>query len=102
MKRIVAITLTAVLICCYFTGFGENAAQNLPETWKQELALADEMGIRTDCLDQATISGKEMMAMLDKLVAYAAPDRVDQWMSQYEQLRTFDKELKRFDAMGMC
>lgn len=23
-------------------------------------------------------------------------------MSQYEQLRTFDKELKRFDAMGMC
>ena len=102
MKKTISIFLTVVLICCYVTGIGENPAQDLPETWKQELALADEMGIRTDSLDQATVSGKEMMDMLDKLVAYAAPDRIDQWMGQYDQLRNFDGELKRFDAMGMC
>ena len=87
------------------TGYADSYITNdqltLPDSWKDELQLADELGITLRDTDQENVSGAEMMKLLDRLVAKAAPDRLDEWRAMYPQLRNNPGLLTRFDAMGM-
>jgi len=49
---------------------------------------------------QETISGAELAELLDKLVAYAAPDKLAEWQEMYPVLRASEEPLTRFDAMA--
>lgn len=101
MKK--AISVLVALMLSVASGVPTLAESgSLPELWAQELSSAGEIGISLEKADQETITGREMMEMLDHLVAYTAPDRETEWKAMYGQLRTHDQPLTRFDAMGMC
>ena len=60
----------------------------------------DALGLSTDKLSQSTISGVEMTELLDKLVAYAAPDKLAEWQTKYPVLRASSEPLYRYDMMS--
>ena len=62
---------------------------------------AAELGLPMDQMEQESVSGKEMMALLDILVAAAAPEKTGEWQQMYTQLREHTQPLTRFDAMAM-
>ena len=68
---------------------------DLPQTWQQELLLADYMGLPMDQLEKETITGAEMAALLDTLVAFEVPNRLSQWKSMYPVFRAYQKPLPR-------
>ncbi len=73
----------------------------LPQTWQQELLLADYMGLPMDQLEKETITGAEMAALLDTLVAFEAPNRLSQWKSMYPVFRAYQKPLPRIDVQSV-
>lgn len=73
---------------------------DLSEIEKQELMQANQLGIPMDDISKETISGAEMMHLLDWFVGYAAPEMMDEWKSRLPALRQSDAELCRFDAMA--
>lgn len=72
---------------------------DIPDLWKQELNHAIQLGMPMDKIQQETISGKEMMELLDWFVNYAAPDKADTWKEQLLIIRKSNARLSRFDAM---
>lgn len=60
----------------------------------------DALGLSTDKLSQSTISGVEMTELLDKLVAYAAPEKLAEWQTKYPVLRESSKALLRIDVLS--
>lgn len=50
----------------------------LPDSWKQELLYALELGLPMENVQQATISGAEMAELLDHFVEYANPDKLSE------------------------
>lgn len=60
----------------------------------------DALGLSTDKLSQSTISGVEMTELLDKLVAYAAPDKLAEWQTKYPVLRASAEPLNRYDTLA--
>ena len=71
----------------------------IPDLWKQELRCAAQLGMPVDKISQKSLSGKEMMGLLDWFVAYAAPEQVDSWSIQLPDLRKSKAQIARFDAM---
>ena len=76
-------------------------ALDFPDSWKQELLYALELGLPMENVQQTTISGAEMMELLDHFVQYANPDKLAQWQELLPGLRTHEDALTRFDAMGI-
>ncbi|MBQ4047368.1 MAG: S-layer homology domain-containing protein [Clostridia bacterium] len=58
------------------------------------------LGISTEKSGQKTISGREMTQLLDKLVAYAAPEKLAEWQTKYPVLRASEMALKRIDVLA--
>ena len=73
---------------------------DIPDLWKQELCHAMQLGMPMDRIQQATISGAEMVELLDCFVEYANPDKLEEWKELLPKLRTHEDALTRFDAMG--
>lgn len=71
------------------------------DSWIEELLFAAEIGLPVDKLEQETISGEELAEVLDAFVAYAAPDKVEEWRNAYPNFRSSKDALKRFDAMTL-
>lgn len=68
----------------------------------EELAHASCYGLQLDQLSKPTITGREMMALLDGIVAFHCEDfRVDEWKNMFSRQREWDQPLTRFDAMAM-
>ena len=76
------------------------AGMAITDSWKQELLLLNYMGLPMDKLEQVTISGKEMAALLDAFVAYAAPEKLNSWKELYPVLRAHEEPLMRIDALA--
>ncbi len=70
------------------------------ELIKEELQLAVSLGFSVEKLEQESINGMEYAELLDALVGYAAPGKLDEWQKQHKVLRSYDKPLERFDAMA--
>ena len=101
MKKVVSVvTAFMFLFAVGVPALAESGT--LPELRDRELSFAGEIGISLEKADQETVTGREMMEMLDHLVTCAAPDREAEWLAMYGRLRTHDQPLTRFDAMGMC
>ncbi len=58
------------------------------------------LGLSTQKSEQKTISGREMTALLDKLVAYAAPEKLAEWQTKYPVLRASEDPLNRYDTLA--
>ena len=69
------------------------------DLWKQELLHAHQLGIPLDKISQASVSGSEMMELLDWFVEYAAPDRLNEWQKHLPLVRQSSVKLPRFEAM---
>ena len=63
-------------------------------------AFADELELPAEKALQDTISGAEMMELLDRYVAFAAPEQLSAWEGAYPELRKSTEPLIRFDAMA--
>ncbi len=80
----------------------ESVIDNLPieNTSKIELHLAEDLGFPMDKIEQEAITGAEYVELLDKLIAYAMPDKLDKWQASHSTLRSYDKDLNRYEAMA--
>ena len=58
------------------------------------------LGLSEDRINNSTISGSEMVQLLDKLVAYAAPDKLEEWETKYPVLRSSSEPLERYDMIS--
>lgn len=76
------------------------AALHVDEAYKPELVRASEAGLPLNKAEQETISGSEMMELLDVFVSIAAPDKLTDWQATYPKLRSSSDPLIRFDAMA--
>lgn len=76
------------------------AALHVDEAYKPELVRASEAGLPLDKAEQETITGGEMMELLDVFVSIAAPDKLADWQTEYPLLRAGRRPLIRFDAMA--
>lgn len=76
------------------------AGLDLPDTWKEELLRADAMGFPMERLEQSTVSGREMAALLDRLVDHAAPEKLAEWRALLPEFAAYEGPLTRFDAMA--
>ncbi|MBQ5313023.1 MAG: hypothetical protein J6K30_03110, partial [Oscillospiraceae bacterium] len=119
-NRWLCLLLVVMMILGLLSGCGDNkAAQSnsaqetsttknqseiinnldIPDLWKQELNHAIQLGMPMDKIQQDTISGKEMMELLDSFVNYAAAEKTDSWKEQFPAIRESNAQLSRFDAM---
>lgn len=73
---------------------------DLPDSWKEELLRADAMGFPMERLEQSTVSGREMAALLDRLVDHAAPEKLAEWRALLPEFAAYEGPLTRFDAMA--
>ena len=73
---------------------------NIPALWKEELRYADSLGFSMTSLEQPTITGVELTELLDNFMAYAAPDKLEQWKSQYPKLRESTHPISRINLLG--
>lgn len=60
----------------------------------------DALELPTEQALNRTISGAEMMALLDRMVAYAAPEKLDAWKTMYPLLRESTEPLIRYDMLA--
>jgi len=70
------------------------------EATEQELLYASEMGFPTENLSQPQITGQEMTTLLDRLVEYAAPEKLEEWKTFYTTFRSNAEPLRRIDALS--
>ena len=102
-KRIISMLLSLALTLGLLSGCSGGtepsiatpeelvAALDISETWKQELLHAAELGFPMENVQKETISGREMAAILDKLVEYAAPEKLEEWKALYPAFRSTGK-----------
>lgn len=84
------------LICIPVQAYGS-------ETYKALSGFEDyieKLDLDTDSPEKQTITGAELTQMLDKVVAYAAPEKLDAWQQLYPVLRSDDRALKRIDVIS--
>ena len=119
-KRLLSLLLAVVMILGMLSGCGDNKAEqsnstletsttenqseiinnlDIPDLWKQELNHAIQLGMPMDKVQQETISGKEMMELLDWFVNYAVAEKTGSWKEQFLTIRKSNARLSRFDAM---
>ncbi len=106
MKRIITLLMAFLILFNFLPGCAENSpsgsdGRDIPDSWKEELRQSDSIGISIDSAGQDHVTGSEMMALLDRLVASAAPEKLGEWQAMYSRLREHSGALTRFDAMGM-
>ena len=111
-KRIISMLLSLALTLGLLSGCSGGtepsiatpeelvAALDISETWKQELLHAAELGFPMENVQKETISGREMAAILDKLVEYAAPEKLEEWKALYPAFRSTGKDLTRIDVLS--
>jgi len=112
IKRMVCLLLSVVLAMGMLTGCGAPtaaepaqspeeaiAALELNEAAKQELSYAAGLGFSMENLNRQ-ISGGELANLLDRLVEYAAPEKLDEWKTLYPALRKSKDKLRRIDALS--
>jgi len=128
-KRTISLLLVAVLVLGVLSGCNSNSLEQINPTtdtsqnqtqeaptteetsekineldisdlWKQELLHATQLGMPMGKVQQGSISGKEMMELLDWFVEYAEPEALDDWENQLPTLRESNAALSRFDAMA--
>lgn len=123
-KRMISLLLSVMMVVGVLSGcnsnsptkdISQNQTQETPATeetserineldisdlWKQELLHATQLGMPMDNVQQDSISGKEMMELLDWFVEYAAPENLNQWKTMLPTLREHNEPLCRFDAMA--
>lgn len=73
---------------------------NAPELWKEELCYAAALEFPMDSLEQTTITGAEVAELLDIFIMNAAPDKLEQWKSQYPKLRESTHPISRINLLG--
>ena len=125
-KRRACLLLSVVMVLGMLSGCGNNQAEvtdpaqntppgqtqeltteekiselDIPDSWKQELRLASYIGIPLGNLEKSSITGAEMMELLDSLVAYEAPDKLAQWQTMYPAFRAYEEPLLRVDVQAM-
>ncbi len=76
------------------------AALNVDESIKPELVRASQAGFPMSLAEQATISGSELVELLDIFLASEAPDKLSEWKELYPALRSDTQPLTRFNAMA--
>ncbi len=72
---------------------------SLDDASKIELYLAEELGFSMDKITQEEITGVEYTELLDKLISYAAPDKLEDWKQRHTEFRNYDSALNRYEAM---
>jgi len=60
----------------------------------------DAIGLSTEKALNPTVSGTEMMGLLDSMVEYAAPEKLDAWKTMYPVLRESAEPLNRYDMLA--
>ncbi len=76
------------------------AALNVDESIKPELVRASQAGFPMSLAEQATISGSELVELLDIFIESEAPDKLSEWKEIYPTLRSDTQPLTRFNAMA--
>ena len=112
LSLLLSVALVLVLVSCGGSESTDNtkpgnttipeeqiADLDISDFWKQELLHAAQVGMPMDKVQQDSISGKEMMELLDWFVDYAAPEKADTWQEQFSALRKSAATISRFDAM---
>lgn len=111
-KRIINVLLSLAFALSLLSGCGGEtapvaatpeelvAALDISEIQKQELLYMAELGFPLNPIRQETISGKEIMKLLDKLVEYAAPEKLEEWKTLYPAFRSVGKDLTRIDVLS--
>ncbi len=64
-----------------------------------ELSIAKELGFPVENLESKTVSGKEYAKILDRLVEYIAPEKLQEWQKLYPNFRNETNPIDRFNAM---
>ncbi len=67
---------------------------------KIELLVAQELCFPMENLTNSTITGTEYAVLLDKLIEYAAPDKLSDWKTHHIGLRSHGTTLTRSEAMA--
>ena len=109
-KRIWSLLLSLALVLGMLAGCDSAPKYETPEEAiaaiapseleEQELLYAAELGFPMDKLHQESITGAEMTALLDRLIEYAAPEKLEEWKALYPALRTSKVPLRRIDALS--
>lgn len=73
---------------------------DISEIQKEELLYMAELGFSMEDIGQTTISGKEMAKILNKLVEYAAPEKLEEWKNLYPTFRSTGTKLMRIDVLS--
>ena len=122
MKQIISLLLSFVVVLGMLSGCGNNQPETTDPTQDTTPSQSqqtetqpietpnsvldgfetyiDALGLSTEKLDNPTISGVEMVELLDKLVAYATPDKLTEWQGMYPVLRESTEPLNRYDMMS--
>lgn len=111
LKRLISFLLSFLCLLGALTGCAGKAvpaktpeelvsALTLREVEKQELLAMAELGFSLDRVEQETISGKELAKILDRLVEYAAPEKLEEWKNLYPSFRSNGVKLKRIDVLS--
>lgn len=93
----ISYTQDEVLSAAYFStweSYAETASLSGFETY------ADELDLPLEKLEQDTVSGKEMAALLDCFVSHEAPEQLEEWKEISTHLRSSNDPLSRTDALS--
>jgi len=111
-QRFFSLCLVLALVLSLISGCGGETAPvaatpeelittlDISEIQKEELLYMAELGFSMEDIEQTTISGKEMAKILDKLVEYAAPEKLDKWKELYPVFRSTGTKLMRIDVLS--
>ncbi|MBE6883270.1 MAG: hypothetical protein E7487_01545 [Ruminococcaceae bacterium] len=112
-KRMISLFLTFVMTLGLLSGCGSGtkptastpeelvAVLDISEIQKEELLYMSKLGFSLDRIKEETISGREMAALLDRLVEYAAPEKLEEWKDLYPAFRSSGKDLTRIDVLSV-
>ena len=93
------------LLLILLSGYGNSQAETLPTEPSVSFLKGFEsywmaLGLSTEKFANLTISSAEMVELLDKMVAYVAPDKLTEWQGMYPVLRESTESLNRHDMVS--
>ena len=110
IKRTLSLLLSILLMMGILLGCASTpryetpeeavAAIALTELEEQELLYAAELGFPLEKLQKERITCAEMTKLLDRLVEYAAPEKLEAWQGMYSTFRSNAEPLRRIDALS--
>ena len=104
MKKLISFLLTlGVLLGMTGAPAISNAASSQSDEMAGlELRHAADLGFDVSRSDEASISGQEMMQILDHFMEIAAPDKLGKWNEQLEGMRNSKNQMRRAEGMAAC